>query len=73
MYSSSSKKNYRGWQETCQNHGGRLASIDSAQEQEMAEAALKSTSSNSVMTGMKRIAPRSVRFINGDGETLRYT
>ena len=60
------------WQAVCQKHGGRLASINSAAEQKLAVAALKSTRKRAILTGMKRIMPHKY-FINTDGMRLKYT
>ena len=68
----SSTRSLAQWQEVCQSRGGRLASINSAEEQQLAADAVKMSKKRAVLTGMKRISPHKY-FINGDGEKLPYS
>lgn len=61
------------WNEKCRLQGGRLASIDSAIEQDAVKIALRGTHKGAVLTAMKRTKPGSPIFVTGDGYKLMYT
>ena len=66
---------YEQWEAKCKAIGGRLASINDAMEQKMAEDALKRAKVNGegALTATKRIAPNADIFVNGDGTPVCYS
>ena len=58
------------WQAKCAAKGGRLASINNAQEQAAAAVVIRA-GGRTALTGMKRIRPGK-HFINGAGIKLPY-